>query len=65
MLGGWVKTHYTRPKLAIQSPFLSQNLVIFLLKHLNGVEVHIFFPPFPGLYHHNYYYFLKPIKIGP
>jgi hypothetical protein len=37
-----VKAHYTRPKLAIQSPFLESKSSGFKKKHLNGVEVHIF-----------------------
>jgi hypothetical protein len=38
-----VKTHYTRPKCEVQSPFLKSKSNDFLKKHLNDVEVHIFF----------------------
>jgi len=64
VLGRWVKAHYTRRKLAIQSPFLESKINDFFFKNLNGVEVHIFFP-FPCLYHHNLNIFFKPLKIWP
>jgi hypothetical protein len=42
--------------------FESPNPMSFLKKHLNDVEVNIFFP-FPSSYHHNLNIFLKLIKI--
>jgi len=38
-----VKAHYTKLKLVAQSPFLESKFSDFSKKHLNGVEVHIFF----------------------
>jgi hypothetical protein len=58
----WVNAHYTHPKRVDESPFLQSKSSDFSKKkHLNDVEIHIFFP-FPSSYHHNYY-FLKPLKI--
>jgi hypothetical protein len=37
-----VKAHYTRPKLAVQNPFLESKFNDFFYKHLNGVEVQVF-----------------------
>ncbi len=50
---GWMKIHFYNP-----------NLVNFQKRHLNDVEVHIFFP-FPNSYHH-ISNILKPFfKYGP
>jgi hypothetical protein len=38
-----IKAHYFKPKLVAQSPFLESKSSDFKKKHLNGVEIHIFF----------------------
>jgi len=39
----WVKACYTTPFTTTQNPFLESKSNDSFLKHLNGVEVHIFF----------------------